>query len=117
VTFVQVPTWPGTSHAWHCPPQLVLQHTPSTHCPLAHWFAPAHVLPLDRNGVQMPPEQKSPKTQSASPVQLPRQAFAPHTYGLQPWVCGAGQFPAPSQDAANVATPALQLAPRHAVIG
>jgi len=32
----QLPTWPGTSHAWHCPPQAALQQTPSTHWPLAH---------------------------------------------------------------------------------
>jgi hypothetical protein len=60
-------------------PQLELQHTPSTHWPLAHWFAPAHALPLVRSGMQTPPEQKSPKTQSVSLVQLPRQAVGPHT--------------------------------------
>jgi hypothetical protein len=63
----------------------------------------------------MPAEQKSPETQSASEAQLPRQAWAPHRYGLQPWVCGAGQRPAPSQAACSVATPAAQLAPRQLV--
>jgi hypothetical protein len=33
---VQVPTEPGASQRWHCPPQLELQHTPSTHSPLLH---------------------------------------------------------------------------------
>jgi len=35
-TLAQVPTWPGTSQAWHCPPQATLQQTPSTHWPLVH---------------------------------------------------------------------------------
>ena len=35
-TLAQLPTWPGTSHAWHCPPQAALQQTPSTHWPLPH---------------------------------------------------------------------------------
>jgi hypothetical protein len=29
-TAVQVPTLPATSQAWHCPPQALLQQTPST---------------------------------------------------------------------------------------
>jgi len=74
---VQVPIWPGTSQAWHCPPQAALQHTPSTHCPLAHWFAPAQVLPFVSSGLQMPAAQKSPDTQSASEAQLPKQACGP----------------------------------------
>src|SRR5207237_818852 len=49
-TLAQVPTWPGTSHAWHCPPQAALQQTPSTHCPLAPWFAPAHRPPFAAAG-------------------------------------------------------------------
>jgi hypothetical protein len=32
----QVPTLPGTLHAWQVPAQALLQHTPSTHAPLAH---------------------------------------------------------------------------------
>ena len=117
VTVAQVPTWPGTSQAWNCPPQLALQHTLSTHWPLAHWFAPPHAVPLLCKGVHTPAEQKSPVMQSVSLAQLPRQAVEPHTYGLQPWVCSAGQFPAPSHDAPSVATPALHVAPRHAVVG
>ena len=66
-------------------------------------------------GVQTPPEQKSPATQSASAAQLPRQAVAPQTYGLQTCVWRAGQLPALSQPARSIATPALQLAPRQVV--
>ncbi len=78
-TLVQVPTWPGTSQAWHCPPQAALQHTPSMHCPLAHWFAPAHEPPFASRGWQTPAAQNFPDTQSASEAQLPRHACAPHT--------------------------------------
>jgi hypothetical protein len=80
-------------------------------------LALAQLLPLVRKGAQTPAEQKSPLTQSASPTQLPRQALAPQVYGLQPCVCAAGQLPAPSHDAARVATPALQLATRHEPVG
>jgi len=96
-TLVQVPTWPGTSHAWHCPPQAALQHTPSTHRPLAHWLGPPHAAPFASAAVQMPAEQKLPDAQSASVAQLPRHAEAPHTYGLHPCVWRAGQLPAPSR--------------------
>ncbi len=36
---------------------------------------------------------------------------------MQPWVWGDGQLPAPSQDAANVATLALQAGARHDPVG
>jgi hypothetical protein len=32
----QVPTEPGTSHAWHWPSQAASQQTPSTQKPVAH---------------------------------------------------------------------------------
>jgi hypothetical protein len=92
-----------------------LQHTPSTHWPLAHWFAPAQAPPFACRALQMPAAQKLPDAQSASDAQLPEHACAPHRYGLQPCVCRAGQRPAPSQLAASVATPAEQLATRQVV--
>jgi hypothetical protein len=57
VTFVQVPADPVTLQAWHCPLQAVAQHTPSTHCPLAHWFGPAQATPGPFWGVQTPAAQ------------------------------------------------------------
>jgi len=54
---VHVPADPGTSQAWHCPPQAELQHTPSTHWPLEHWFAPAQATPGPFWGVQIPAAQ------------------------------------------------------------
>jgi hypothetical protein len=49
--------------------------------------------------------------------QVVLQAVAPHAYGLQELVTGAGQEPAPLQLALAVATPAEQLAPRHCAVG
>jgi hypothetical protein len=48
--------------------------------------------------------------QSPSPAQLVVHAVAPHTYGLQLVVVALGQVPAPVQEAAATATPAVQLA-------
>jgi len=44
-TGVHVPTTPATTHDWHTPEQVVLQHTPSAQLPLWHWSAPAHIAP------------------------------------------------------------------------
>src|SRR5437763_1664008 len=57
ITFVQAPAEPGTSQAWHWPLQAVAQHTPSTHSPLAHWFAPPQATPGPLCGVQRPAAQ------------------------------------------------------------
>jgi hypothetical protein len=39
---VHVPMLPETSHAWHWPPQALLQQTPSVQTPLVHSFAAPH---------------------------------------------------------------------------
>ncbi len=57
VTGEQVPTWPARLQAWHWPPQAELQHTPSTHCPFAHWLAAVQAVPSASFGTQAPPEQ------------------------------------------------------------
>jgi hypothetical protein len=44
------------------------------------------------------------------------QAVGPQTYGLQLAVTGAGQDPAPSQEAESVATPPAQLASRQLMV-
>jgi hypothetical protein len=54
--------------------------------------------------------------QSPSLVQLARQAVVPQVYGEHAVVTGAGQVPAPSQLAAAVCVPPLQLATRHEVV-
>jgi hypothetical protein len=43
VPFIVPPA--ATLHATHAVLHAVEQHTPSTHCPLAHWFAPIHAAP------------------------------------------------------------------------
>ena len=45
-TAVQLPTLPGTSQAWHCPPQAALQQTPSAQKPLAHCTLSWQVAPF-----------------------------------------------------------------------
>jgi hypothetical protein len=76
---VQVPRCPSTSQASHWPEQAELQHRPSTQWPLPHWPSPLQAVPSTRVGVQTPPEQNWPDTQSAPVVQSPRQAVAPQT--------------------------------------
>jgi hypothetical protein len=49
-------------------------------------------------------------------TQLPVQITPPHSYGAQTCVFGGGQWPAPSQVAASVATPFAQLASRHETV-
>jgi hypothetical protein len=46
VTVVQVPSVPATSHAWHWPPQALLQQRPSTQKPLPQSLAAEQVWPL-----------------------------------------------------------------------
>ena len=43
--------------ATHVPLHAVLQHTPSTQFPVAHWFAAAHTSPCPRLAVHVPPAQ------------------------------------------------------------
>jgi hypothetical protein len=66
---------------------------------------------------QVPPMHAAPETHWLAPVplQLVRHAVVPHTNGLHVSVDTAGQLPAPSQTAARVAVPLLQLAWRHVV--
>jgi hypothetical protein len=54
LTVVQTPTEPGTSHAWHWPPQALLQQTPSTQLPLTHEFDAVHAPPSAIFGTHAP---------------------------------------------------------------
>ena len=52
-TALQTPTMPGTSQAWHCPLQALLQQTPSTqlpfpHCALAEQDPPSAIFGTQR---------------------------------------------------------------------
>jgi hypothetical protein len=50
----QVPALPATLQAWQLPVHALLQHTPSTQLPLAHWLAMAHATPLPRRHAPTP---------------------------------------------------------------
>ena len=115
-TVAQVPTLPATSQAWHWPLHAVSQQTESTQLPVWHWFVEVHEFPAASLGTHTFAEHQSPAMQSLSVEQLPRQAVAPQTYGVQLCVCGGGQLP-PLQLAASVAVPPEQLAPRHCAVG
>jgi hypothetical protein len=114
-TGAQVPLLPVASQASHCPLQLVLQQTPSTQNPLAHWSLPAQATPGFNTGAQTPPAHQSPEMQSVSAMQFALQAFTPHRYGVQAWTCAGGHSPAPLHPAARVALPVVQLGARHEV--
>lgn len=45
MTLVQVPTEPGTLHAWQVAHRACSQHTPSTQCPVSHVEPSAQTLP------------------------------------------------------------------------
>jgi hypothetical protein len=93
------------------------QQTPSVEQkPLTHWVAAVQVVPVAFLGTHVLPEQKSPEMQSLSAAQVVLQAVGPQMYGVQFVVTPVGQLPAPLHVAAAVATPAVQLAPRHETV-
>jgi hypothetical protein len=57
VLTAQVPTEPVRLHASQAPPHAVLQQTPSTQLPEAHWLAAVHTVPLAIFGTQLVPLQ------------------------------------------------------------
>jgi hypothetical protein len=82
---VQVPREPARLQASQAPEQAVLQHTPSTQLPLAHWVPAAHAVPLGWSATQTPPLQLEPVTHWVLEVQLVGQLLdVPlHRYGEQ----------------------------------
>jgi hypothetical protein len=60
---------PTKLQAWHVPSQAVLQHTPSTQLPEAHWSAAVQDRPGPFFRVHTPLSQKWPGLQLALPVQ------------------------------------------------
>jgi hypothetical protein len=57
-TLAQVPTAPTRLQAWHVPAQAVLQHTPSTQLPEAHWSGDAQSRPWPFFAAHAPSSQK-----------------------------------------------------------
>ena len=79
VTAVHAPSEPGTSHASHCPPQAVLQHTPSMQLPVAHSALVVQPMPAGMRVTHVPAWQRRPVEQSPSVEHRVRQAVGPHT--------------------------------------
>lgn len=115
ITAVQAPRAPATLHASHWPPQARSQHTPSTQKPETHSLAAEHIPPLGRRPMQTPITQTLPMAQSASVRHSVRHSSSPQVKGMQGVVLAMGQLPTPSQVAASVATPSMQLGNRHEV--
>ncbi len=80
-----MPTLPGRLQASHEPLQAVLQHTPSTHWPLAHWLLAPQVAPGVLRSTHVPLAQYWLLAHCESAVQaLGQRGEVPlHTYGAQ----------------------------------
>jgi hypothetical protein len=91
------------------PVQALLQQTPSTQAPLAHWLAPVQAPPVLVTHV--PPAHWAFAEQSALLRQVVEHPGPLQTNGAQ--TCGAGvkQDPLPSQIVAGCVTPLVQEAP------
>jgi hypothetical protein len=113
VTGVHVPALPETSQASHWPGQAPSQHTPSTQKPEAQAPPLEQASASVRFALQVPASQNEPVTQSLSSPQSPRQPLAAHMNGAHERVVGAGHEPLPSQNAATVAVPSVQLPSRQ----
>jgi hypothetical protein len=116
LTVVQVPSEPGTSHAWHCAPQVVLQQTPSTQLPERHAADALHACPLPALPMHLPTLQYEPVVQSLSPAHDVAHALPLHTYGAH-WRLAppAAQLPAPSHVIACVSVDPLHDCAEHTV--
>jgi hypothetical protein len=88
------------------PPQFCLSLVRFAHA-LGHTVRPAPQVE------QVVPKQAAPVAQEVLAAQVVPQAVPLHANAPQAWVDGAGQLPAPSQEAALVAVVPAQLAVRH----
>jgi hypothetical protein len=114
-TLVQVPRLPGTAHDRQVPVQVVAQQIPcwqiwELQSSFEPQVAPIGALP------QLLLVQTLPALQSASPLQVVRQAPAlPHTYGSHGWPELGTQAPLPSQREAPVSVDPVHAWPLHAL--
>jgi hypothetical protein len=115
-TLLHVPRLPAIAHDLHVPVQAWLQQYPCAQKPESHSVAVVHAAPVGFN-VQVPALQMLGATQSASAVQVVRQAApaASHLYFPHALVVAAAQTPAPSHPRDDVNVDPLQLAAAHDV--
>jgi hypothetical protein len=114
---LQTPTDPDTLQAMQAVSHAVLQHTPSTQYPVTQSEAAAQALPcIFLTTHLLVASQYEAESQSAAVVHVVLQPTVPHPYGAQ--VLGAGAIPhapAPSQYAAPLSTPPMQVLATHAI--
>lgn len=118
VTCEQTPSAVGRSHAWHLPLHSLLQHVPSTQCPLVHsveleQLAPSGLVP------QLIETHVAGALQSPMPLHVALHAVFVllHANGVQTTEFGVTHVPAPSQRDALVPVfvPGSQLEGLHSV--
>lgn len=116
VTAVQVPADPPTSHASHCPPQLLLQQTPSTQLPLVQSGFVVQTLPFSF-GPHEPATHGLGAAHCSDPEQVIRHALpaASHVNGAHEIGDGPIHPPLPShfESLVTLFVPGLQLAGLH----
>jgi len=113
-TLVQAPTVPVSAHDWHVPPQAELQQTPCAQKPEAHSPPAPQATPL-LFLAQLPPMHVNGDTQSASIVQVVRQAAPLQAYGLHMDVVAVWQVPLPLHERDDVSVEPVQVAAAHCV--
>jgi hypothetical protein len=115
-TLLHVPRLPVIAHDLHVPVHAWLQQYPCAQKPESHSFAIVHAAPVGFR-VQLPALQTLGARQSASAVQVVRQAApaASHLYFPHGPVVAAPQTPAPSHARDDVNVDPVQLAAAHDV--
>ena len=111
---MQVPIVPARLHAWHVPPQALLQQTPSSQKPVLHSAALAHATPPPFFA-HVPPMQEKSVAQSAATAQVVAQALGPQMNGVHALTAPATHAPAPSHFPVARAVPALHIGDVHDV--
>lgn len=99
---VQVPSVPPRSHAKQVPPQVVLQQTRSTQCPLKHSVPSVQACPFGRTHAPLP-------LQASGATQVPGSLTATGTLVQVPTIPPTAQDTQVPPHAALQQTPSTQM--------
>jgi hypothetical protein len=113
-TLVHAPTVPASAHDWQVPLHAESQQTPCAQKPDRHSPPTPQATPA-AFWAQLPPMQVNGGTQSASTVQVLRQAPAPQAYGSHMDVVAVWQVPLPLHERVEVSVEPAQVAAAHCV--